>query len=381
MKVIVTDSKYKMTLAPVRALAKEGYRVLCCDYESTPERERLGALSRYCAERTTLPEAEGALVPALAALGGAGEKPVLFPAGRRMLDIVARHGALADRLDYLVSPAATLDAADDKGRVRDLARTLGIRVPETRFLSAYESLDRLAEAVRYPCIVKYRNGEALGLHSQDRYAIAADEAAFLRAYVRMDAIQPDPLAQDYLPGQDVGIAVVADRDHRVVDFLCYESLRTYPPEGGPTCLCRTLFDRGLLRSAAALIKALGFTGVAMLDFRRSGGEDYLLEINPRLWGSASLCNVAGSGFFQSYVLAAQGKAEPLDVERCSPGYALGAVMRFTPQNAAAVLRSLRRGERTELLAGVGARDGLFAAGDAKPYFAYLMNLLRHSGDA
>jgi predicted ATP-grasp superfamily ATP-dependent carboligase len=188
------------------------------------------------------------------------------------------------------------------------------------------------------------------------------------------------LVQDYLTGQDVGAAVVMDDQSRPVDFLLYVSDREYPLSGGPTCLCRTVFDRSLLQYACKILAELNFTGIAMLDFKGSVAQPYLLEINPRIWGSAALCHVAGSSFFTSYVKAAQGMAEPLDLETCQPSYQVGASMKFVPHCLLAALSLLKQGKAGAACHDLAAalsprvRDGLAQRGDNRPFWRYVKNL-------
>src|SRR5262249_10470047 len=53
----------------------------------------------------------------------------------------------------------------------------------------------------------------------------------------------------------------------------------------------------LLRDAEKLMAALNWHGVAMVEFKMdSDGQYWLMEINPRLWGSLALSIDAGVNF-------------------------------------------------------------------------------------
>ena len=378
MRVILTDIRYKMSLAPLRSLSGAGYRLLCCEQESVPDRLCLGFYSKYAKKKVRLPDGEDAFLSRLDALCADGG--VILPVGRKTLRMLSERRKTLRNAAFLVSDTAVLDKADDKAYVFDTAKRLGVPVPETWFLSQYASIGELARAVKYPCIIKYRDGESLGLPSHERYAIAKNAEEFAEKYAKMHAISPDPLVQEYLTGRDIGVAVVMDEDSRPVDFICYVSEREYPVSGGPTCLCRTFFDREVLKNACAVLRDIGFTGIAMLDFKAGAdGVARLLEINPRIWGSAYLCTLSGSEFFESYVRAALGEASPLDLETCEPGYRLGIKMRFFPQSLAAFLSVLKRDGISAVPGALKTaldprvRDGLFTIRDPKPYLRYLMN--------
>ncbi len=376
-RVFITDARYKMSLAPIRSLWAAGYRLVCCEEESVPDKQCLGFYSRYVGEKVRVPAGSDNLLGALEELCSSGD--VVLPVGRSSVRALSMHSSEARSAAFLVSSPETLIRADDKAYVFHTAKKLGIPVPFTSFLSEHRSIEDLAGAVNYPCIIKYRDGEALGLHSHQRYSIARNQTEFKESYARMNDLSPDPLAQEYLNGRDIGVAVVMDGDSEPVDFICYESQREYPISGGPTCLCRTIFDRALLKNACTILKELSFVGIAMLDFKGTPDSPRILEINPRVWGSAYICTVSGSTFFKSYVEAALGKAKPLNTNTCTPSYRLGARMRFFPQSIFALWEKARSGEFSKALCDVKSsldfsiRDGLFQWRDPRPFLKYLQN--------
>lgn len=380
MRVIVTDCKYKMSLAPIRSLSRAGYEVLCGEYEDVADRLLLGSRSKQSGGLIRYSRGDCRNITDLCRDGD-----VILPVGRATLQNFARHPELNDRVKFLVSPPEVLDAADDKAYVRRLAEKLGVPAPATFFPEQGETAEKLSGRVNYPCIIKYKNGEAFGLKSWERYSIVRTPEDFTREFNRMSKTSSELLAQDYLAGSDVGVAVVMDRLSRPVDFIMYVSEREYPLSGGPTCLCRTVFDRGLLKHACSVLSHMKFQGIAMMDFKGSLEKPYLLEINPRIWGSAALCHIAGSGFFESYVKAALGEAQPLDMDTCPPRYELGVRMKFIPHSLMAAVKEFAGGDRLEAASDLrasfsgGVRDGLWEPGDNRPFYRYMANLFSGKG--
>lgn len=379
MKIVITDIRYKMALAPLWSLTQAGYSVICGESAQIPEEECLGFYSKYCEERIRWPQREE-ISEAIVSSCPAGS--VVLPVGRGTLRSFAQRPKVASRVQVLVSPVAVLDRADDKGEVQQLARSLGIPTPKTYYRQPEESLSDLAQRLQYPVILKHRNGEALGLKSWQRYRIGHDPEEFPALYESMEAVADRPVVQDYLIGRDVGVAMVMDAQSRPVDFFCYESLQEYPLAGGPTCLCQTMFDRQLVEYAAKLLSALQFQGLAMLDFKATKTGLFLLEVNPRLWGSAALATAAGASLFESWVQATMGQAELLDVSTCQPGYQLGARMKFFPHCLLAGGKELGRGHGKAFFQDLGVSlhpgvpDGVRLCGDRGPGRRYLRNLLR-----
>ena len=91
----------------------------------------------------------------------------------------------------------------------------------------------------------------------------------------------------------------------------------------------------------------------MLDFKAGPDGPCLLEVNPRLWGSAALATAAEAPLFASWVRAALGEAVPLDVSTCRPGYRLDVRMKFLPHCLLAGVRELGRGGWKAFFPGYG----------------------------
>ena len=380
-RVIVTDTQYRMALAPMRTLARSGYAVTAAEFSSVAPQARLGFFSRDAHDTLTLGTDDEGFCSAIERAAGS-DRPTLLCVNRKSMVLAMRSRERLERcVDLLLPDERAMQTADDKGKMYAVAQRTGVPVPLTTSLSAHKSLEEMAHTVRYPCIIKYRNGEALGLKPAERYTVVRDEKSFLAAYTAMNAVDPDPIASDYIEGHDIGVAVVMDKHGHPVSALCYESLREYPLAGGPTCSLRTVWSPELVEMACRLLTEIGYVGLAMLDFRGTVEQPYFLEINPRVWGSAMIAPVSGSPLFARYVLAARDAAQPLDRSNLRPEYRLGQKMRFTPQSLLCFLACMKQPRKAETLCAYlqgffdfHVRDGLFALRDPAPYFHYLMHL-------
>jgi predicted ATP-grasp superfamily ATP-dependent carboligase len=81
--------------------------------------------------------------------------------------------------------------------------------------------------------------------------------------------------------------------------FCHRRLREKPPWGGVSVYCESVpLDQNLLEKSFALLKALDWQGVAMVEFKvdRSDGQAKLMEVNGRFWGSLQLAIDAGINF-------------------------------------------------------------------------------------
>lgn len=383
-KVIVTDIKYRMAMSPIRELSKKGYNVTAVEYDNVLENKRLGHFSKYVSQKATVTDTNEGFIEGIKNLSK-DDRAVLIPVNRKSLMYAIRNSdELKNYCDFLVPDIESINLADDKFQICEIAKKVGVPVPKTTSISEHNSVEEMEKIVDYPCIIKYRNGEAMGKKPEDRYKIVNNKEEFVTAYNEMLKTDENPIASDYIKGHDIGVAVIMDKNSKPVDFLCYESLREFPIEGGPTCFLRTIFDRNLLKYACSLLEEIKFTGIAMLDFKGTIEKPYFLEINPRVWGSAMITEISKSSFFESYVEASEGNTTPLDLDSCLPNYKLNQKMRFTPQSFACFISHMKKSkgkgriflEYLKSFFDFSVRDGLFSLRDSKPYFMYIKNLLK-----
>ena len=383
-KVIVTDIKYRMAISPIRELAKKGYEIIAAEFDSVKEKERLGFFSKYVYQRELLRDNDFCQdIEDICT----DSRPVLIPTNRKsLMNVIKNRERLSKCCDFLVPTEESINLADDKNTICQIAKKVGVPVPKTTSLTEHESIEKMTDCVNFPCIIKYRNGEAMGKKPAERYTVVNNRNEFIDAYTKMNSVDENPIASDYIKGHDIGVAVVMDKNHEPISFLCYESLREYPIKGGPTCYAKTVFSRKLLQYSVNLLKEIKFTGIAMLDFKGTLDNPYFLEINPRIWGSAAITQLSGAPFFESYCNGACFSAEVIDVKTCVPQYKLNTKMRFTPQSFACFIAHMKHSpnklkilfEYLKSFFDLSVRDGLFTIKDPKPYIKYIANLIKRS---
>ena len=361
---VVTDGKYRTSIAAVRALGRAGYRVIVTQARDDTTLEPPVFASRYASESRWLDgaAADPDYPDKLYALLAEYDHPVLFCAGAATLNAVAKHRERFEKVcDFLIAPPEALDALNDKESVHRRCEELGIPVPKQ-----YDG-----EPEGWPVIIKPHCGEKFGLKAKDRYAIANNAEEYAAKRAAMAKYDPAPIVQQKVDGVGAGASLLLDREGRLISAICHRRVREYPAAGGPSTCCESFYDEHMIDSAYRLLSSFGFVGMAMVEFK---GE-YVLEVNPRVWGSFPMTERTDSPFVVRYARAAAGER----LEYQPQDYQTGARMRFTLNDGAAMLDYLRHGRPGPFFQGMAdwfrAKDALSARDDPKPLRRYVRGML------
>ncbi|MFJ2550842.1 ATP-grasp domain-containing protein [Microbacterium sp. NPDC087591] len=192
-----------------------------------------------------------------------------------LVAVAARREELAPAV--LAAPSAeTLDIALDKLSLAERCAPTGF-APRTVLAGP----DAQSVDWEFPVFAKPRQGAG-----SRGVRLVPDRAA-------LDALPLDEglIVQDFLPGEEYSVDVIADADGNIVAAVPRTRARV---DSGVAIAGRTVRDPELEETAAALARAIGLVGVANVQLRRDrSGRAVLLEINPRFPGALPLTIAAG----------------------------------------------------------------------------------------
>jgi protein-tyrosine-phosphatase/predicted ATP-grasp superfamily ATP-dependent carboligase len=199
-----------------------------------------------------------------------------------------------------------LDIALDKEKTWKLARELGIPVPASILFS---SMAETGAAEQFPVVLKPTRSKVLLAGELRTLAVAvikneAERQEHLRLWLPVTPVQQ----QQYVSGCGVGVELLFDHGKKVWHFA-HERVHEYPLSGGASSYRRSIVPpTKMLNDAERLLAALQWHGVAMVEFKMdSKGQYWLMEINPRLWGSLALSIDAGVNFPSGLLQIATGQ--------------------------------------------------------------------------
>lgn len=302
-RILVTDAEQRSSLAVVRSLGRAGYHVDVCSAAARP----LAGASRYVTECHRVPDPAADVSEFLRATSTLIEQrgvDVLIPMTDVTASVALRLRAAHPGLLIPLPPADVWERVSDKRALMEIARSLGVPVPEQHVVAGPDA--DAAEAVRwarargFPVIVKPHRSAVVGESSVSRLGvgIAADAAELDDRLRRLPPEAFPVMVQEKIAGPGLGAFFLA-RDGEVILRFAHRRLREKPPTGGVSVLREGVpLREDLAAYSEALLEHVGWSGVAMVEFKEdaSTGTPYLMEINGRFWGSLQLAIDCGVDF-------------------------------------------------------------------------------------
>lgn len=322
MRVLVLDASARQSLAACRSLGRAGYEVGAAGYRPSA----LSGYSRYTSRYHELPSPFGAEAAFADALEG-----VIATFGYAA--VVATDDATLARLNQHPPSVATVPKLGepfvrltDKLSLASLARERGIDYPDTYPAGTTEELAAALRTTGYPAIVKAERSavaRADGLGWLSGAYVAHDEAAANDGFTALMSRGLRPIVQRRVQWREkINVAVVR-RDGRSELRYAHRVLREIPPEGGMGVAMETLAPDEpsaavSLDALEALCDGVGYDGIAQAELYLGDGRAWLLDVNPRLWGSTWFAERLGLRVTERALRASLGE-EPLGDADYTPG--------------------------------------------------------------
>jgi predicted ATP-grasp superfamily ATP-dependent carboligase len=120
-----------------------------------------------------------------------------------------------------------------------------------------------------------------------------------------------PILQQRIVGPGFGVFATY-QDGRCRRLMAHRRIREYPASGGASSCAEVVADPALFDLGRRILDALEWHGVAMVEFKRhdADGRYYLMEVNPKLWGSLDLALAAGCDFPGDLLRIGRGETLP-----------------------------------------------------------------------
>jgi predicted ATP-grasp superfamily ATP-dependent carboligase len=372
-RVLVAVDEGTGALAAVRALRRAGYE----PWAAYHQRSTYATRSRAVAGRLRVPNPEDgadAYATALAQAADASGAAVVIPASESALHaLTGRQERFAAGVVVGVTSQEALDRATDKAALEGHAAAAGLRTPRSATLARGDELGP-AVAIGFPALVKPAQSVTAvpdgGLQVRDA-VLVRDKAALAEAVLA--APGSHVVVQRHVQGGLAAISGVA-WNGEVVCASHQITHRIWQPPVGVTCMGETVRpDLELEEAVRRLIARLGWSGIFQTQFIRGAEGAFLIDVNPRVYGSLALAVAAGANLPAIWVDLLLGHPPRPAEARAGRRY------RVEEDDPRALLRLFRAGRRREALAGFLPRPGtvhaVFSLRDPRPSAVTVSKLL------
>lgn len=297
--VLITDAGRGSAVAFIRSLGRRGWKVTAADHDPASA----GFRSRFTSDKLLYPrpaEHPDAVVEAILARVQRDGIDLVVPITDELgLPLAEARDRFTGLTTLAIPEPDALAATHDKSATFAIAERLGIAVPATRVVDVSADAAALGAELGFPVVIKpVASREVLADRTIRSNAVSyASDADQLRARLASLPAGTSVMLQRWVPGDGIGVELLMDHGRPLVVFE-HRRLREFPPTGGASSLRESVaLDTDLRDQAVAMLSELGWTGLAMVEFRRGkDGIGYLMEINGRVWGSLPLAVRAGVDF-------------------------------------------------------------------------------------
>lgn len=305
-RILVLDGDMGSALAIVRSLGAQGWNVEV----SSPVTHGIASHSRFTSHKSTYANpmtSEAEFLSWMEVLLAQDVYALVIPVTERTLVplMKIRQKKGAEKLAMASNEA--LEAVLDKSKTTALAQSLNIPLPEALTITSNaDMLQFVADGglkksspTEGPMVIK--PGRSIGQGKNGPRKLEVQYAFNLEeAQNQIDAFlnYGDVIVQDYFQGQGVGVELLA-ADGEIQYAFQHLRVHELPVTGGASCLRKSMpIEPVLFEAAQKLMRALRWTGVAMVEFKWNPTTRafVLVEINGRFWGSLPLAVAAGADF-------------------------------------------------------------------------------------
>jgi len=302
MNILVLDGNQNQAVACVRSLARAGHTVFVG--EAAPWSK--AGWSRASSGTFRYPSPQGSIssfVEAVAAFVRERPDTLVLPMTE------ATTLALSTYRDCAVSAGGRLILPDhidllrafNKSDTTRMAASLGIAVPRTIVVSTPEQARDTASSVRYPVVLKPTVSQELlpgdNLRNTGRPCYASNSTEYEMAYRSVSSRASSVMVQEFVTGEGTGYFALLHHGELRAEFAHRRIRDVHPTGSGSALRISVEVDPEIRRSSLAILSALHWHGVAMVEYRKKARSPAVfMEVNGRFWNSLALSCYAGVDF-------------------------------------------------------------------------------------
>lgn len=375
MTVIVTNAKSRIAYNIVKSLGRKEIEVVTSDFVSLS----MSFFSKYSKSHFVYPSPFSldndnfieCILEKIISL----KADVLIPVAEETFLVAKYRDRLSRHVCLAVPDYDQILIAHNKDNWEAVARKLHINVPETFDPVAMRANISRLSTLPFPLLIKPKQGgggwgisqvnspkELENILEKDSYCSRAWDRFYL---------------QRKIDGETHCVAMLFSNG-ALRARVAYKQLREYPLKNGQATLRISLDSRMAEMNLQTLLEHLKWHGVCQADFvvDKKSGIPYLIDLNPRFWGSLVQAIASGVDFpYLYYRIALDGDVEPVE------GFRTGVMTRWVGGDLRAFLPFFKGSEgkfeclKNFMFPGKGRiyKDDL-SWEDPLPFFAWFLDV-------
>jgi len=311
MSAIVTNAKNRIAYTIVRSLGQRGIDVYTADFVPLS----MSFASRFSKGHFIYPSPfkdQRSFIDCIIKNVRRLKAQVLIPVFEETFLLSKYRDIVSDHVAMAIPDYDQVLTAHNKDRWMPLARSLGVPVPRTFSIKTLRDNGFDRSSLHFPLLIKpYQGGGAWGISH-------IETLAELNALLSYDAYLDRPwerfCVQEKIRGPVHCVAMLFNHGHRR-GHVVYQQLRDLPFTGGQATLRVSIDSPVAAGHFGRLLENLSWHGICQADFivEEGTGTPYLIDINPRFWGSLIQGIASGVDFpYLLYKIARDGDTDSVD---------------------------------------------------------------------
>lgn len=217
------------------------------------------------------------------------EIDILLPLHFDSIRCISKNKQLFNNLNIITPPLESLDISNNKWKLSEYLEENGFPGPKTYHVDQLDKLDLLK--LRYPFLLKPLNGW------NGNNIKKINDSDHLKKILKANKPNRKFIIQEYITGTDFCVNVICLKGK----ILAHTIQKGILPGSGPFqphIGFKFLQNDKLYSIIADVMRQFNWSGVANLDIRFNEKENqfYIIEINPRFWGSVEASAMIGVNF-------------------------------------------------------------------------------------
>lgn len=278
-KILLTDGHYKHTLGLARHLTSNGWEVWALGNPFSENR-----FSKYFKYVPKILDGSNQTIDFIHDLTSVNGIDCVLPVGANSVNFFSKNRTqFSGNLTLLLPSHNTITTAFDKLKMVELAVDLRVGAPQT--LTAHEWKKSKSE-LRDNFIIKSRN-EFLDGCKTKYFGSQLEGEIYLSAI--SESILDNLVVQENISGTGEAFFAIYNQGKLLTSYT-HKRIREMPLSGGSSTCAETTENEDTFQLGKRILDSLNWHGPAMVEFKRDSLSKnlFLMEVNPKLWGSLEL---------------------------------------------------------------------------------------------